>query len=256
MAGLASRRWLEVLALAVLFGIWQGVTSFLRVPPYLVPQPTAIAASLLPFGQRLVGESTQTLAEALAGFVGGNLLGVCLAVLFTYSRPLERAVLPWVVVLRTLPIVAITPVITLLLGFGVATMVTIASLISFFPALVNGVLGFRSVSPQTLELMRLLNASRRSIFWYVRLPSALPSLFAAMRVSAPGSILAAMVAEWAASNGGLGYLILDASARYQFLLMWDGIVVATVLAVLAYAAVELAERRILTWTKQQTPSES
>jgi NitT/TauT family transport system permease protein len=161
--------------------------------------------------------------------------------------------MPWMVVLKTLPIVAITPLITLVLGFGTPTIITIASMISFFPALVNGVLGLRSVSPQSLELLRLLNSSEWRILWHLRVPSALPSIFAALRVSAPGSILAAMVAEWAAANGGLGYVILDAGARYQFLLMWDGMLLATLLAVLAFAAVDFAEGHLISWTTNRTP---
>jgi NitT/TauT family transport system permease protein len=245
-------RLLELLVLVSAIALWQAATVLLRVPPYLVPQPTSLVASLGTFQNRLVTEAAQTLVEAAAGFVGGNVLGLALAIGFVHSRLLERTFLPWMIVLKTLPIVAITPLITLVLGFGAPTIIAIASLISFFPALVNGVLGLRSVSPQSLELLRLLNSSDWTILWRLRLPSALPSIFAALRVSAPGSILAAMVAEWAAANGGLGYLILDAGARYQFLLMWDGMLVATLLAVLAFAVVGIAEGRLVTWTIKAT----
>jgi NitT/TauT family transport system permease protein len=242
---------IELIVLLAVLATWQSVTLLLQVPAYLVPQPTALLASIGAFHQRLLTESAQTVLEAALGFIGGNALGLALAIVFVQSSWLERTLLPWMVVLKTLPIIAITPVITLILGFGLPTMVAIATLISFFPALVNGVLGLRSASQQSLELLHVLNASRWTVLWRLRIPSALPSMFAAMRVSAPASILAAMVAEWAAANGGLGYLILDASARYQFLLMWDGIVVATLLAVLAFALVEIAEGRFLTWTKHQ-----
>jgi NitT/TauT family transport system permease protein len=240
---------LESLVLLALLGVWQAVTSLLRVPPYLVPQPTALAMSLSTFYGQLLGEAAQTLAEAAAGFLGGNVLGLGLAICFVYSRTLERTFLPWMVVLKTLPIVAITPLITLVMGFGAPTMVAIAALISFFPALVNGVRGLRSVAPQSLELLRLVNASGWAVLWRLRLPAALPDIFAALRVSAPASILAAMIAEWAAANTGLGYLILDAGARYQFLLMWDALLVATLLAVIAFASVNFVERRLITWTR-------
>jgi NitT/TauT family transport system permease protein len=243
---------LEIVVLVGLLGVWQATTAILRVPPYLVPQPTALAVSLSTFHSRLLAEAAQTLAEATAGFIGGNLLGLGLAVVFVHSRTLEHTFLPWMVVLKTLPIVAVTPLLTLVLGFGAPTIVAIASLISFFPALVNGVLGLRSVTPQSLELLRLLDASGWTILRRLRLPSAVPFIFAALRVSAPASILAAMVAEWAAANGGLGYLILDAGARYQFLLMWDAMLVATLLAVLAFATVDFAEGRLTTWTRYQS----
>jgi len=244
--------WLEIAALTALFCVWQATTAVLQVPPYLVPQPVALLASVGTFQSRLLAAAAQTLVEAALGFTGGNVLGLCLAVAFVHSRLLERTLLPWMVILKTLPIVAITPLITLLLGFGAPTTIAIASLVSFFPALVNGVLGLRSVSTQSLELLRVLDAGGWTVLWQLRMPSGLPSLFAALRVSAPASILAAMVAEWAAANGGLGYLILDAGARYQFLLMWDGVLVATVLAVVAFAAVDYVEGRLLTWNTAQT----
>ncbi|MCA1645418.1 MAG: ABC transporter permease subunit, partial [Chloroflexi bacterium] len=235
--------------LLALIGLWQAATTLFRVPPYLVPQPSALATSLSTFYAQLLGEAAQTVAEAAAGFLGGNVLGLGLAIAFVHSRTLERTFLPWMVVLKTLPIVAITPLITLVLGFGAPTIVAIATLISFFPALVNGVRGLRSVAPQSLELLRLLGASGWAVLWRLRLPAAAPDIFAALRVSAPASILAAMVAEWAAANGGLGYLILDAGARYQFLLMWDALLIATMLAVLAFAAVDFAEGRLIGWTR-------
>jgi NitT/TauT family transport system permease protein len=122
-----------------------------------------------------------------------------------------------------------------------------ASLICFFPAVVNGTIGLRSVQPEALALFRAISASRWTVFWRLRLPSALPQLFAAFKVSAPASVLAAMIAEWLAANGGLGYLILDAADSYRFTLMWAGVAAATVLAVVAFALVNLLERRLVNW---------
>jgi NitT/TauT family transport system permease protein len=108
-------------------------------------------------------------------------------------------------------------------------------------------MGLRAPSAEALALMRVLDAPDRVLYRRLRIPAALPYIFAAFKISAPASVLAAMVAEWTAANSGLGYLILDAGGRYRFPLMWAAIVGATALAVAAFALASVAERRVIRW---------
>src|SRR5438046_5426248 len=101
-------RLIELAVLLAVLSVWQAATALLRLPPYLLPQPTSLLGSLGTFHNRLLAEAAQTIAEAAVGFVGGNALGLALAIGFVHSRFLERTLLPWMVVLKTLPIVAIT----------------------------------------------------------------------------------------------------------------------------------------------------
>lgn len=237
----------DLSALAALAVAWQVLTAVLSVPTWLLPQPTVIWRGLVVNQTAVLHATERTLLEAVAGFVFGNLLGLLLATGFAGSPLLKRSLMPVAIAARSVPLVAIAPLLTLIFGFGALTIVVMASLICFFPAVVNGTIGLRSVQPEALALFRAIGASRWTVFWRLRLPSALPQLFAAFKVSAPASVLAAMIAEWLAANGGLGYLILDAADSYRFTLMWAGVAAATLLAVVAFALVNLLERRIVNW---------
>lgn len=226
---------------------WQLATVLFAVPAFLLPPPTDVARALIDNFGRIVEATAQTSAEAAAGFVGGNAVGLALAVLFARRRLFGQLGIPLAVAFRSIPLVAITPVLTILLGFGPLTIVAMAILISFFPALVAGTVGLRAPSAEAFALMRVLDAPERVLFWRLRIPAALPYVFAALKISAPASVLAAMVAEWTAANSGLGYLVLDAGGRYRFPFMWAGIVAATALAVTAFVVASFAERRAIRW---------
>jgi NitT/TauT family transport system permease protein len=237
----------EVSAVVGLVVVWQAVTVIFAVPAFLLPQPTVVARAFADNLDVIAAAVVQTSAEAALGFVGGNALGLALAVLFTRWRQLERLGLPLAIALRSIPLVAITPLLTIVFGFGPLTIIVMAVLISFFPALVAGTMGLRAPSAEALALMRVLDAPDRVLYRRLRIPAALPYIFAAFKISAPASVLAAMVAEWTAANSGLGYLILDAGGRYRFPLMWAAIVGATALAVAAFALASVAERRVIRW---------
>ena len=227
--------------------IWQLVTIAFSVPAFLVPPPSAIGQALVANAGRIAAALGQTAVEAALGFAGGNVLGLGLAVAFARSPLLERVGLPLAIALRSVPLIAIAPLLTIILGFGPTTIVVMAVLISFFPALVAGASGLRAPSPESLALMRVLDAPERVRYLRLRIPAALPFIFAAFKITAPASVLAAMVAEWTAANSGLGYLIIDAGEQYRFPLMWAGIVAATALAVAAFIAASFAERRVISW---------
>jgi NitT/TauT family transport system permease protein len=243
-AGAVLRDAAAVVALVVL---WQAVTVIFAIPAFLLPQPTVIARAFADNAGAIATATAQTSMEAALGFVGGNLLGLALATGFARWRLAEQLGLPVAIALRSVPLVAITPVLTILFGFGPLTIIVMAILISFFPALVAGTVGLRAPSAEALALMRVLDAPERVLYTRLRIPAALPYLFAAFKISAPASVLAAMVAEWTAANSGLGYLILDAGGRYRFPFMWAGIVAATALAVAAFVLASAAERRVIRW---------
>jgi NitT/TauT family transport system permease protein len=234
-------------AVIVFVVIWQAVTTAFSVPAFLVPAPSAIAEAFVANAGRIGAALAQTALEAAVGFAGGNVLGLILAGAFARSRRLERVGLPVAIALRSVPLIAIAPLLTIILGFGPVTIVVMAVLISFFPALVAGASGLRAPSRDALALMRVLDASERVNYLRLRIPAALPFVFAAFKITAPAAVLAAMVAEWTAANTGLGYLIIDAGEQYRFPLMWAGIVAATALAVGAFIVASFTERRVIWW---------
>lgn len=237
----------DATAVVVLLVIWQVVVTALSVPAFLLPAPTIIGRALIDNAGKIGGALQQTSIEAAWGFVGGNVLGLGLAASFARSHTLQRVGLPFAIAIRSIPLIAITPLLTIIFGYGPATIVVMATLISFFPALVAGMSGLRAAAPDAAALMRVLDAPEWVLYRRLRIPAALPYVFAAFKISAPASVLAAMVAEWTAANSGLGYLIIDAGEQYRFALMWAGIVAATALAVGAFVVASAAERRWISW---------
>jgi NitT/TauT family transport system permease protein len=249
-----ARRALLPLAVTVaLIAVWQAVCSLFGVPTYIVPSPARVWAATVDNWSMLVSNTWPTALESLLGFAVGNGVAILLAVLFVHWKPAERALMPVAVFVRTIPIVAVAPVLVILLGTGYGPKIVIAALISFFPTLVNMVRGLESVDKQSLELLRVLSATRREVFWKVRVFASLPYLFSSLKISATSSVIGAIVAEWIGSQQGLGYLIIQATYNFNTPLLYATMTVASVMAVVFFAAIGICERLIVTWNTEPAP---
>jgi NitT/TauT family transport system permease protein len=164
-----------------------------------------------------------------------------------HSKPTERALYPIAVAIRTVPIIAIAPILVLLFGNGYTPKIIIAALISFFPTLVNMVRGFESVEPSALELMRVLSASPAQVFWKLRVPSSLPFLFAALKIAATSCVIGAIVSEWIGADTGLGYLITVATFEFRTGLLYSAMVIGSIMALVFFGLVVGSERLIVRW---------
>ena len=233
-------------ALAVLV-IWYLIVNVGGVPEYIAPGPLAVLAVFREQGGLLLANFWPTLLEALSGFIVGNLAAILLAICFVHSHRVQNALFPLVVFFHTIPIIAIAPILVLILGNGYAPKVVIAALICFFPTLVNMVRGLNAVNPQTLELMRVLSASRWEVFWKVRIQSSLPFLFAALRIASTTCVIGAIVAEWIGSSFGLGALIIEATYNFRSPLLYATVFVGAGLAVGMFLLVTIIERRVIRW---------
>jgi NitT/TauT family transport system permease protein len=245
----ARRRIRSALPGAVLFlaliALWVIVKYGGHVSAEKMPAPLDVVRAGFNQRGRLLSAALDTLKGALGGFAIGNIAAVLAAIAIASSAAAARLLLPVALVVRTLPIIAIAPLITLLLGYGTTTIITVAAIIIFFPTMVNAVLGLRSVPPEALELMAMANASRLEVLWRVRLPTALPYIFSGLQIGAATCILGAMVAEWVTTGTGLGYLILQAGTEFELPLMWAGVIVAAVMALLVFALTGLVARRVI-----------
>jgi len=227
--------------------LWQGIIVAFRVPVYLVPTPLQVVGSLRTDTHTLLVNTWPTLIETIAGFILGNLVAVVTAVGFVHNRAFRHGVYPLAVTVRTLPIVAISPILVLLLGNGYAPKIAIAALITFFPTLVNMADGLTAVDAQALELMRVLSASRWEVFRYLRWPTSLPYLFSALRIASTASLLGAIVGEWIGSNSGLGYLIVAATYDYRTPLLYATMTVASLVALVLFNAISIIEHYAVPW---------
>jgi NitT/TauT family transport system permease protein len=234
--------------------IWQAAVVLLHVKAYLIPAPTAVARAMVDNWSLLLQNVWPTTLESLAGFAIGNLFAIGLAIVFVHSRTLEQTFYPMAVVLRTIPIVAVAPLLVLLLGQGYAPKIAIAALISFFPTLVNMIRGFGSVDPQALELMRVLSASKTEVFFKLRLINSLPFLFAALKIATGACVIGAIVAEWIGSDSGLGVLVINATTQFETPLLYATMAVASAMALVFFGVVVVLEKLIVRWESDEAPS--
>ncbi|KUN29558.1 ABC transporter permease [Streptomyces antibioticus] len=183
----------------------------------------------------------RTLLDAGFGFVAGLVAAVTVAVVFVLSRSIEQALLPVAVVLRSVPLVAMTPLITLVFGRGLMATTVISGLIVFFPALVTMAFGLRSASRQAADLCRAYGAGDWTVARKVMLPSAVPAFFASARVGVPGALIGALLAEWLSTGQGLGYAMLKDSSTFDYDHLWASVAVLTAVSALAYNIIAAVE---------------
>ncbi len=250
----ADARRKKALAVAVPLGtalglvlLWQIGVKLFGVPTYIAPAPSDVAIEFVAKFDVLMRNFWPTFFESVGGFFVGNIAAILIAVTFVHSRAAEQAFFPIAVFVNTIPILAIAPILVLIFGPGMTAKVVIAALICFFPTLVNMVRGLQSVSPQTLELARILSASKSEVFWKMRLPSSLPFLFSALKISATTSVIGAIVGEWVGADLGLGALIIDATFNFNSPLLYATVFMSSGLSVIMFALVSMAERMVVRW---------
>jgi NitT/TauT family transport system permease protein len=200
-------------------------------------------------GPLLIGVLLQAAAftarEAALGFLMGAVTGFLLGIALAHSKLLERSLLPYIVASQTIPILAIAPMVVVWLGAGLFSVAIIAAYLTFFPVTINTLRGLRSADPRAHELMSSYAASRREVLWKLRVPASMPYLFTALRISAPASVVGAIIGELPSSiQGGLAGAILQYN---QFYItspesLWATNVIAALLGMAFFGVVVVAER--------------
>ncbi|GAA3231448.1 ABC transporter permease [Nonomuraea helvata] len=186
-----------------------------------------------------------TIRDAAIGFTCGMIAAMAVAVAFVLFRTVEQTFMPVAMLLRSVPLVVMTPLITLIFGRDLLGVAVIGGIVVFFPALVNIAFGLRSASPQATDLIMAYGGSRMTVLRKVAVPTAMPSVFASARISVPASIIGALIAEWLASGRGIGAEILRAIGGFRYDEVWADIVVVTSVSILAYAVVGVVESLVL-----------
>jgi ABC-type nitrate/sulfonate/bicarbonate transport system permease component len=241
----------EIVHIAVITGmfmvLWEFTVTISNIPPYLLPKPTFIIDTLWQHRLHYAQASLVTLAEALAGLVLGMVVGILSALVITIWDRLERSVLVLSILIKATPMVAIAPLLIIWFGFGAVPKIIVTGLITFFPVLINVHAGFRSVDSSILELLHSLNANRLEILWHARWPSALPFLFAALKVIGPLSLVGAVVAEWAGASAGLGRSMWLAYTNLNMPSLFAAILCSAAMGISIYLFINFLEQKIIFW---------
>lgn len=240
---------LAALLLLGLLTMWEVSVSLFRVPAFVLPAPSRIAARLVSDFSLLFGHFLVTLEEVALGFTLALISAFALALAIFYNKTIEGALYPLVIFLQNMPLFAIAPLLKLWLGFTIWPKVTIAALIAFFPIVVNTVDGLRATDPDLIDLFRILGASKRQILQKVQFPSALSFIFSGARVGITLSVVGSVIGEWVGAQAGLGYLMLRANATLKIDLVFATILWLAALGVLLFGLLTLLERWVMPWRR-------
>jgi NitT/TauT family transport system permease protein len=229
--------------------LWELVCRGLDVSPLLFPAPTQVFDALFHgFRSGLLWNATlATMKEVVLGFALSAVAAFLFGVLISQVRIFEVMIYPYIVAIQTLPKIALAPLILVWFGVGLQSKIIIAGMVSFFPMLVNNIVGMKSAPTEKIELMRSLSATRWDIFWIIQLPEALPYIFAGLNIGIVLSVLGAIVGEFIGAKDGLGYQILQMNYNLDTPGVFSALVVLGVLGIGLNLLAQYARRRVIFW---------
>jgi NitT/TauT family transport system permease protein len=243
-----AARWVYPLATTLLMlGAWEYLVRVIRIPAYLLPPPSQVLVALVNDWHVIYLNMKPTVLAILAGFALSVAVGVPMAVLIVFSRFAERILYPPMVASQAIPKVAIAPLFIVWMGYGLLPKVWIAFLIAIFPVVIDTVIGLRSVPPEMLQLGRSMGGGTLRVFLKLRLPSALPNIFAGMKVAITLAVVGAITGEFVGSQAGLGYLLTSASGQMDTALVFAVLLTISAIAIIFFAVVEAVERMAIPW---------
>jgi NitT/TauT family transport system permease protein len=248
--GGASRS--SVFLASIVFGmvfllIWQFLPPALGVPSYIIPTVTDLAAEFARMAQRekLAVHIFSTVTVATAGFVVGSLLGAAIGYLLGMSSLVEKVLSPYLLGLQIAPKVAFAPLFIMWFGYNAWPKFTVTVLVVFFPILVNVLQSMKTVDRDLINLARAYSMSRMQIFWKIEVPASMPALMAGLRIGATLAVIGVTVGELVGGNTGLGYLITFGEGQANTAMVFNAIVLLTVIGIFLYGAVTMIEARVL-----------
>ena len=239
------RYGLAIVSHALLILVWYLAVTYGRLPQFIIPSPVATVASLWGENYHWINNTLVTGSEIFGGYFLAVFVGVTFAMIFSWSRTAEEAVMPLLVTLNMIPKVALGPLFIVWFSYGIMPNTIMAFAISFFPILLNTARGFREVEPELLELVQSLRSSKWQIFVKIQLPSALPYIFSGMKVGAILAVAGAIVGEFLGSARGLGYLMLQVQVTLDTPAMFMAVILITLLGVVLYGLVLGLERLVI-----------
>ncbi len=244
------RTVLPILAFATTLAIWQIAVVALDIRPYILPAPSSVLGSLVTNVKVLWDSALITGTEVILGFLLAAVISIPLAYAIASVRVVEIAFYPLIVVLQTVPKIAVAPLFIVWFGFDMLPKVLLTFLLCFFPILVDTMTGFKSLDPRLLYITKSMGASSMQTFRFVRVPAAIPFIFSGLKIAVVMAVTGAIVAEFIGSNGGLGYLLLRASSLLDTSLIFAVLVVLSLLGLVFSYAVELLEKLVAPWQRK------
>jgi NitT/TauT family transport system permease protein len=238
-----------LVTLVAAIGGWQSLISVFGVPKFLIPAPADVLAAIGPSIGGLVEPTLVTMQEAYSGFLLAAAVGFVVAFVMARWRVAERGLYPYMVLLQTIPIIAIAPILVVWLGAGLVTNMVVAAMIAVFPVTANTLTGLKSTDRHLVQLFAMAGASKRYEMAVLRIPYALPYLLTGLRIAAGASVIGAIVGEFVAGigggQGGLGYVITQTAQQLLMARLFLAVIAASLVSLLLFGAVRLIEFLLL-----------
>lgn len=234
--------------LVALLVLWEIVVRLTGVSPQVMPSPSRVFEQGWQVRDDLFDNAVPTLQVTLIGFSVSLIVGWALAVFIDFSPWLRRGLMPLLVASQTIPIIAIAPLVIIWFGFGLLPKVLVIALVTFFPITVGLVEGFDKTDPEAVNLIRSMGGSRWKLFRYVRLPSALPSFFTALRISITYAVTGAIFAEYVGAESGLGIYMSMQKNAFRTDLVLASVFVTAALSVCLFLLTYIVEYVAIPWS--------
>ena len=237
----------HLLFLAAIVGVWQFAADTWVRDPLTLPSPTAVVAALVAHRTSLFHNALITSGEAVGGFALGCGLAIGLASLGSFFPVVRTVTFPYAIAIKATPIIVLAPLVITWLGNDYRSKVVMAAVVCFFPVLVNASVGLQAVEKDWVNLMRLHHATKWDIFWILRVPNALPEVFAGLRIATSLAMVGALVAEFTGAQAGLGFLINTSLYYLNTDLVFAGVIATSLIGLTMYYLIVLLQRWLVFW---------
>lgn len=242
-----AQLWPPVFGILLLIGLWELAVVALALPNYVLPLPQEIVVAALADLPGLWHNALTTLFEACVGFGAGSAIGLLVAATMVMCRPVERVLMPVYVTITSVPMISFGPLVTIWFGIGTLSKIVLIIVVVSYAVLLNALAGLQSCDPGAIALLRSFGASDRRIMVTLRLPGALPSIFAGLKVAVVHSMILAVVVEMLGARSGLGWSIFQATQMMNFVEAWAAVLVAVAISLTMYGLVSWANSRVIWW---------
>ena len=233
---------------ATIVFLWYCLVTVFQTPSYLFPDPVLVFSSFWENKIAIFNNALVTLTETIIGFLIANFISISIALEIAFNKELEDFIMPFAITLKTIPVIAITPLLVIWFGSGSYSKIATAGLICFFPSLVNVLRGVKSLDRDLIELFKVYSASKVQLTRMFILPSILPYLFAALKVSSSLAVVGALVGEFIGANRGLGFLIISNYYNLNTPYVFACIIISSLIGIGFYYLIHFIEKSIITWT--------
>ena len=245
-----------LLTFLLLFGAWELAVHVFKAPRYILPAPSAVWEGFMSQPGRMLWNTWTTVQIIVVGYAIAVLVSIPLALLIAFSRFVQTTLYPLLVVFQIIPKIAVAPLFIVWFGFGFMPKVMLVFLLSFFPIVISAIAGFRSLDADVEDFARSTGAGAWRMFFKIRLPQSLPSIFTGLKVGAAMAATAAVVAEFVGSDAGLGYLILEYNGFIETAKVFAAIILLSLAGLAIYYLVEAVERLAIPWHVSQSKADA